>query len=487
MRHSTLAIISFLFLTGCKVGPDYSPPCVFLPESYNEDKEDKTEYIEDEELNHWWCVFNDPFLDYLLDLALSENFDYKIALERVYQARASYWVQFTQILPELDGAGTASRYRTSQTFSNGAPLIPLSLPNISPIRNFFQIGLDAIWEIDLFGKLRRSADASYDLWEASEDEMRGIKITILSEVANTYATICSYQRQREIAMEFIQIDEEFFFLSQAKFEAGLVNEQQVAISLAALEGDRAQLTIIQTALKQSIYSLGVLLGTLPQFIFDEFQIERPIPHSEEKIPIAIPSEVLRRRPDIRNAERQLAAATEQIGVAVANLFPSISLSGSSSSYAANPLQGANMGFSSDSLSKLFLPSSLIWGIGGFVTAPLFDFGKRTANIDVQTSLRNQAYYSYQQTIIAALQETEQALAAYFNEEMRKESLEKEAQINLKNFSLATDLFESGLTDYAQVLQAKEIWLASLNTLTQSQQLLTTDLIAIYKALGGDWQ
>jgi outer membrane protein, multidrug efflux system len=173
-------------------------------------------------------------------------------------------------------------------------------------------------------------------------------------------------------------------------------------------------------------------------------------------------------------------------VAVAALFPSLSLTGSSSSFAANPLQGANAGFASGTLSKLFSHQSLIWGIGGLATAPVFDFGKRNAAVEAQISIRNQAYYSYQQTVITALQETEQALQTYFNEEKRQLSLAKQVEANRKVLSLNSDRHQSGLNNYTQVLQAKSIWLASLNKLTDSQQALTTDLIAIYKALGGDW-
>ena len=158
-----------------------------------------------------------------------------------------------------------------------------------------------------------------------------------------------------------------------------------------------------------------------------FQVERPLPVANGKVPISIPSMLLRRRPDIRSAERQLASATEQIGVAVADLFPSISLTGSSSSYAANPLQGANVGYASDTFSKLFRPASLIWGIGALTTLPVLDFGKRNAAVEVQVALRNQAYYSYQKVVIEALQETEQTLAAYFSEEKIEQSLATESR------------------------------------------------------------
>lgn len=500
MRSFFLAIFSCLFLAGCKVGPDYHPPSTIVPTEFNENEFDMTIEVEDEDLIHWWSTFNDPFLDQLLETAILQNFDYRIALEQVYQARSQYWVQFTQILPELDADSTASHFRVSRSFgtrsnSDSTPAAgassTIAAPSastaaVSPIQNFFQFGLAAIWEIDLFGKLRRSADASYDLWQATAAEMRGVKIIVLSEVASTYAVICSYQLKKYITEQVVSLDEELLALSQVRFEAGLAPQQELESTLAALVADKAQLSLVQAALKQAIYSLAVLLGELPETVINDFEIARPIPRAEGMVPVGLPSDLLRRRPDIQNAERQLAAATEQIGVAVASLFPSLSLTGSSSSFAANPLQGANIGFSSDSLSKLFRPASLIWGIGALVTMPVFDFGKRNAEINVQIALRNQAYYAYQKTVISALQETEQALEVYFNEERREKSLDKVVQSNWRTLSLTSDLFQAGLANYTQVMDAKEIWLASLNNLTDSQEALTVDLIAIYKALGGDW-
>jgi NodT family efflux transporter outer membrane factor (OMF) lipoprotein len=486
MKTPALVVIFCLLLSGCKVGPDYTPPPTPVPTVYLEDRPDETEEITDEDLVGWWATFNDPFLDELLNIAIEGNFNYRIALEQVYQARAQYWIQFTQILPELDAAGTASRYRVSRSFSTTPVISPTTGLPLSPLQNFFQVGFDAIWEIDLFGKLRRSAGAAYDLWEASWEEVRGVKITVLSEVVATYGTICAYQEKKYIAQQVVELDQELLDLSRVRFYAGLANEQEADQAQAQLEGDTAQLAIVDATLKQEIYSLAVLLGQLPELLLCSFEEARPIPFSQGKIPVGLPSELLRRRPDIRSVERQLAAATEQIGVSVAELFPSVSLTGSSSSFASNPLQGANVGYSSDNISKLFRPASLIWGIGGFVQAPIFDFGKRLAGVDASVSYRNQVYYAYQQTVIQAFQETEQALATYFDDEVRERSLSRQVEVNWRILELAADQFQAGLVSYSDVLAAREVWLVSLNALADSQQALVTDLVAIYKALGGDW-
>ena len=482
-RHLILFLAFSTMLSGCKVGPDYYPPVTEVPVAYSEEVPCRTYYPDDEDLVEWWRVFDDPVLDELLIEAIGHNFDYRIALEQVQQARAQYWFQFTQILPEVIADGQASRYRISRSFADAAAS---QAAGISPIRNFFQVGFDVIWEIDLFGGLRRAADAAYDSWEASVAEARAVKIIVLSEVANTYVAIRSFQNKAAIAAKRVELDEELIQLFSSRFEAGLANEQDVLAAYEALETDKANLLGYETVLKLNIYSLAVLLGRLPETLPAEFQCVQPVPFSLELIPSGLPSDLLRRRPDIVSAERTLAAATEEVGVAVAELFPKISLTGSSSSFAANPLQGANVGFSSDQASKLFNSASGIWGIGSLVTFPVFDWGMRRAEVNVQESIAQQAYLSYQKTVIAALQEVEQSLTAYFNDEKREVALSKSTNAFQRDYELTSDLYQSGLGDYTQVLQAKEAWLNSLDILTDSQATLTTDIISVYKALGGDW-
>lgn len=486
-----LVFLALLLTTGCKVGPNYHPPVTLMPPSYSEDQTNRSFFVTDEDLTRWWTIFNDPYLNSLLEETIRGNFDYRIALEHILQARAQYHIQLAQIFPELDFDFQASRFRTSRSFASAASTAATTTATtaaatVSPIQNFFQTGLDAIWQIDLFGKLRRSADAAYDIVQATDDEARAVKIVVLSEVANTYTAICAFQTKVDIAYQIVELDEQLLELSKIRFQAGLANEQEFQGAAAALEADRANLLIIQTGLKLNIYALATLVGRQPESFIEDFQSKRPIPYALERVPAGLPSDLLRRRPDIRSAERNLAAATEEIGVAVADLFPQVSLTGSSSSFASNPLQGANIGYTSDTASKLFNSGSRIWGIGSLVTFPVFDFGKRMAAVDVQKSLQQQAYLSYQKTVIGALEEVEQALASYFNNEKRVYDLTKEAETFHRILDLVSDEFTAGLVDFTEVIQAEERWLASINSLADSQQSLASDLIAVYKAMGGDW-
>lgn len=486
-----------------------------MPSDFSEDKKKKTFVPKDEDLVKWWkTVFNDPFLDTLLEETLSGSFDYKIALEQVIQARESYYIQRASMFPEIDFTASGSRFRVSEAFKSAQPAstnstttttsttpgnatIPPSTTTttttsstagarISPVQDFFQIGFDAVWELDFFGKLQRTAQAAYDTWEATAETARDIKITVLSEVANTYVQICTAQEQLALATQVVQADEELLLLSKTRFQAGLSNEQEVESALSTLEADNATLKVYQTTLKSHIYSLGILLGKEPEHILHLFLTKRPIPVARGKVPAGVPADLLKRRHDIRSAERQLAAATEQVGVAVAQLYPTISLTGSQSSFAANPLQGANVGFTSDTLHKLFKNKARIWGWGALFTVPVFDFGKRLAGIDQQIAVQNQALLIYQKTVITALQEVETALTSYFDEEARETSYAIAANADKKNFELTVDLFKAGLADYLTVNQVKEVWLKDRLTLAASQQALSTDLIAVYKSLGGDW-
>ncbi len=514
MKRPLLYISITLLTAGCKVGPDYQKPEAPTQIAYTEAKEEKTFVPKDEDLVTWWKVFNDPFLDQLLNETVSGNFDYRIALEHVSQARSQYWMQFTDILPEFVFDAQTSRYRASQAFRSSqppttsssttsttttaaTPLTPASTTTtstnssisgakLSPTQSFFQLGFDAIWEIDLFGKLQRSADAAHDTLEAMDETSRDVKITVLSEVANTYSLICVLQEKVAVASQIVEADEELLALANDRFRSGIANEQSVESAIATLEIDKANLKVFQTQLKENIYSLSVLLGRDPETLIEPFTIKRPIPMAQGKIPAGIPADLLKRRHDVRAAERTLASATEQVGVAVAQRYPTISLTGSSSSFAANPLQGANAGFTSDKANKLFKNSARIWGIGALFTVPVFDFGKRLAGVELQMAIQREALLSYQKTVIAALQEVEISLATYFNEEERESSYSAAAMANKRNYDLTLNLFKAGLVDYSSVNEAKEIWLRDVVTLTDSKQSLTSALIAVYKSLGGDW-
>lgn len=477
-----LLSLTLLIINGCKVGPNYHRPCTILPKNFIEDKPAKMIPINDDSLVHWWeCVFHDPFLNQLLEETLSCNFDLRIAIQRIYQARANYSIRFASIFPEFGASARASRFRSSQTVGSTFPLA-----NTSPIQNLFAVGLDAIWQVDLFGKLRRDAQSAYYAWEASMEDERGVKIMVLSEVANLYIVICYLQTKIGLAKQLIALDKELLSMSDNRFKAGVEGLEGSLQDQSVLESSKAALDVLEISLKQNIYALAVLLGRIPETLVDDFAINRPIPIVYGKIPETLPSDLLRRRPDIASAERTLASQTELIGVAVADLFPSVSLIGSSGSFGSTISGGPNVGFASSKLNRLFTSASSTWALGGLVSWPIFDFGKRWATVDIQKFITNQAYLTYEKTVINALQEVEAALATYFKEEERLGHLSKQADADKRFMNVISDQFQSGLVNYTLLLQSKVKWLISANVLVDSQLSLNSDLIAIYTALGGDW-
>jgi outer membrane protein, multidrug efflux system len=478
----------FLLLAGCMVGPNYHQPEIGMPSEFEEATH--AECVTDEELCQWWKQFEDPLLNSLIEEAYLANYDLRIALEQIVEARAKYQIQSSFLWPQIDLNASAIRSRFSQNLmsptaaeptatgtapsssitsgSTGSPLGP-------PIQNFFQVGFDAIWELDLFGKFRRGKRAAYDLWEASKDTAQNVMITVLSEVARDYVSIRALQQQIALIQEKIWADEQELSLAEVLFDAGLDSQIQVESFISTLESDTATLPVLETALKQTIYALAVLLGRQPEGLTAQFEELAPIPSGIGKVPAGLPSDLLRRRPDIRVAERQLAAATEQIGVVVADLFPHISLTGN------------GYGFESSKANKWIIAKSRYWSVGPSLNWDLIDFGRTRGQIAVANSLQRQALLTYEQTVISSLQDVEGALVAYFEEQKRMGSFEDQVASDRLSFELTEDLYEAGLVDQSQVLEAYKTVLNSENSLIQSHQALTSDLVSLYKALGGDWE
>jgi multidrug efflux system outer membrane protein len=490
MRLCKRSIWSILLLSlcGCMVGPDYHRPETAMPLEFEE--RDGAEYVTDEELCRWWKQFEDPLLDDLIEEAYRSNYDLRIALEQIVEARAQYQIQGSYLWPEIDLNATAIRSRFSQNLVSSTTAIAaaggvspsssitsgsISSPLAPAIENFFQVGFDAVWELDFFGKFRRGKQAAFDLWEASKEMAQNVMLTVVSEVARDYVAIRALQKQIDLTKEIIWSDEEELALAEVLFKAGLDSQIEVESFISTLDSDSAALPVLETALKTTIYSLAILLGRQPEGLAAKFEEEAPIPSGMDKVPVGLPSDLLRRRPDIRAAERQLAAATEQIGVAVANLFPHISLTGN------------GYGFESNKQNKWIIGKSRYWSIGPSLNWDLIDFGKTRGQIAVANSLQRQALLTYEQTVISSLQDVEGALVAYFEEQKRTASFEDQVIANDTSFELTRDLFKAGLVDKLQVLEAYKTFLNSENSLVQSQQALTSDLIALYKALGGDWE
>lgn len=472
---------SFLLLAGCMVGPKYQEPEMSMPAKFDESQE---KIASNEDLKAWWTEFKDPLLDSLIAEALQANYDLRIAIEKIEQARAQFRIEKSYLWPEIDLNATATRTRISQNLFPHPPKASKTGTFFPVFLNIFQIGFDAIWELDLFGKFRRSKRAAYYTWEATKEDAESVLISLLSEVAVNYVSIRALQKKIDLTKRKIEADEKQLAITQDRFQIGLDNEIQITTLLSSIETDRTSLPVLETSFKQTVFALAYLLGRQPEGLLETFQEEGAIPSGIDKVPVGLPSDLLRRRPDIRSAERQLAAATEQIGVAVADLFPHISLTGLS--LGSGNRAGSFAGFEGAELNKVFKAPSRMFSFGAGMYWDILDFGRVRGQIAVKTALQKQALLTYEKTVIAALQDVEGALVAYCEEQKRRESFQEKVEADRRTWEITRGLYEIGLSDELQVLEAQKALLVSENSLTDSTQSLTSDLISLYKALGGNW-
>ncbi len=477
------------------VGPNYQTPEICMPEAFAEEKLSvETESPSECDLSRWWKQFNDPLLDCLIAEAVKNNYDYAIALEKIEQARAQYRIENSYLWPEFDFNAVSTRNRNSQNLisptSSGASTSPDGAASTLPrYSNFFLLGFDAIWEFDFFGKYRRARESALYSWEAFIDNAENVLITVVSEVALYYTNIRAIQQQIELTLKKIEALERELALQKDLQQAGLFSQIQVDAQISSLETTRATLPTLYASLKQTIYGLGLLLGRPPEKLTAEFDTAGSIPFAAGKVPVGLPSDLLRRRPDVRQAERQLAAATAEIGYYVADLFPHISLTGSTfagGTFTGGVGGGSAAGWESTKIGSLLKTASNFFSVGPALNWDLIDFGRTKGNIAVQTSLAKQAELAYEETVILALKDVESALVAYFQEQRRITFLGHEVAANQDALALTEDLLDAGLASELQVLEAKKTLLDSESSLVSSEQSLTGDLISLYKALGGDW-
>jgi NodT family efflux transporter outer membrane factor (OMF) lipoprotein len=377
------------------------------------------------------------------------------------------------------GAPTAILSPPGSAPGNGAgksssPSGASSGARVSRQLNLFQLGFDATWELDIFGGVRRAIEAADADLSAAEEARRDVLVTLLSEVALNYVQLRGAQRRLTIASENIAAQQDTLELTLARFQAGFTNELDVAQAQAQLAATQSQVPLLQTAIRQAIYQLSVLVGQPPDALVAELEQAAPLPTTPLDLPIGLPSDLLRRRPDIRVAERQLASATAQIGVATADLFPKFSLTGS-------------FGTQTSDIRHFLDAKSLFWSIGPAVSWPIWDAGRIRANIGVQNARQEQALATYEKTVLTAFQDVESALIAYQNEKVRHQSLTGAVAANQKSTDLSNDLYSRGLTAFLNVLISQQALYASQDQLVQSETTVLTNLIALYKALGGGWE
>ena len=471
LRNELLGlVVAGSLLAGCTVGPNYQPPRASAPPQWSAPLAGgETKQVVS--VAAWWKTFDDPQLDSLVERAVAANLDLRMAGARVREARAQYRLVSADLWPTMDATGSYARQRQSQ---NQPLLGAIPLPAGIPFdNNVYQAGFDAAYEIDVFGGTRRRIEAGKAEVAAAEWGRQNVMVTLLAEVARNYVETRGYQRRLAIANQNLQAQEQALSLTRDRFTHGLTSDLDVQQAATLLETTRADLPTIESLIQASIHRLDVLLGQPPGALLAELSLEAAIPSAPPTVPVGLPSDFLRRRPDVRQAERQLAVATARIGVASADMFPKFSLTGVA-------------GFEGVSAGDWFTSSSRFWSVGPTVQWRIFDAGRIRANIRVQDARQEQALACYEKVVLAAFEDAENALVAYAKERVRRRSLENAARSSRDSLHLANQLYANGLANFINVLDAERSLYRTEDSLVQSDKAVTQDLIALYKALGGGW-
>ncbi|MBL7154601.1 MAG: efflux transporter outer membrane subunit [Phycisphaerae bacterium] len=457
-----------IVLTGCAaVGPDYTTPQAADNPGWHTKLERglTADQISPQTLSQWWTTFGDPQLSSLIERAVAGNLDLQDAWARVCQARANRRIAGADMFPTLDLSASDTWTRTSEDTGTGKT------------NQLFSSSFDSGWEIDLFGGVRRSIEAAEASLQATHEDLRDVLVTLVAEVALNYVEVRTYQTRLAAVQENLEAQTETYQLTQWMCDAGLTDELAVEQAHYNLESTRSQIPVLHTGLEEAMNRIAVLLGQHPGKVHQELSQSRPIPVTSPEIAVGMPADMMRRRPDIRRAERDLAAQTARVGVATADLYPKLTLSGSIEVSAVSFNRLANNASSSGDWTLSGGPK-IGWAV--------FDAGAIRQNIEVQSALQEQALIQYEAVILAALEEVENALVAYADEQYKNDNLREASQAAQRAVELAQQQYQAGLTDFSDVLDAQRSLLSFQDQLAQSDGTVTSNLVRLYKALGGGW-
>jgi multidrug efflux system outer membrane protein len=467
------SVLGLLFclaiLTGCAVGPDYRPLNTPVPETWVGPVPETVSRPESD-MARWWVAFDDPVLVSLVERAFASNLDLKLAESRIRQARAARGVAVSGLGPAVN-VGTSFQRSLS---SPGGILSTKTNTSEGVISNQYLAGFDASWELDIFGGVRRGVEAADADLLAAVEGRNAVLVTLAAETAINYINLRGYQQQIIIARNNLLVQQHSAELTRKIYLAGLAGALDTVTADAQAATTASLIPLLESSARQAIYSLSLLLALEPGTLLAELSAPSPIPAAPPSIPAGIPSELLRRRPDIRGAEAQIHAATARIGVATADLFPKFTLSGSA-------------GYQNNDYNSWLNWANRFWSFGPSVNWQIFNTGKTQSSIELTKALQEQSFISYRQTVMTALQEVENALIASTKERDHFQALSDAVAFNRRAVSLATQLYTHGQTDFLQVLLAQRSQFASEDALVQSARTVSTNIVALYKALGGGWE
>jgi NodT family efflux transporter outer membrane factor (OMF) lipoprotein len=444
-------------LMGCAVGPDYAPPD--KPQNMDQWHEIMEAGIlpSEADVGQWWHHLEDPLLDMLIDRALKGNLDLDQARSRVREARAQRGIASAKRFPTLDASGAAVVEKRDDT----------------PTSELYSAGFDAAWELDVFGRIQRSVEASTADMEAQIENLRSVQVTLVAEVALNYVEVRAFQSRLSFAEDNEDIQQKTLDIVIARFEADLANQLDVRQAESNLAATRSQIPSLKSGLKRALNSLAVLIGEKPGELNTTLSRIEPVPVAPAEIAIGIPADLIRRRPDVRRAERELAAQTARVGVATADLYPRFQLAGT-------------LSFSATDTTNLFSALSRSLSIGPSFSWNIFNAGSVRNNIEVQNERQQQALLAYEKSVLTALMDVENAIVSYARELDRREELRKAVDASLEAVEIAGELYRGGLRDFNYVLDTQRSLFTQQDNLAASDAEVTSNLIRLYKAVGGGW-
>ena len=452
--------------SGCTVGPDYKQSTTpIAPAWMGTDPAIRgtrgtvsVVTTEAATISRWWEQFNDPALTTLVQRAADENLDVAAAQARVREARATRDAASAGLAPQVNTTGFATRSRSKQGGTG----------------NLFRAGFDSAWEIDVFGGIRRGVEAADAQTRSAVEDARDVRVTVIGEVATTYCELRGAQRSLEFALKNLETQRNSLDVTSQRYGAGFVGGLDVANARAQVASTESRIPAIESQIRALTYALGVLVGREPGELTTELAAHADIPTPPATVPVGLPSDLLRRRPDIRRAEENIHAATARVGVATADLYPKFSISGS-------------LGAQSGNIEGLGSLANRYWSFGPSVNWPLLDGGRIRANIRLQEALADETGIAYKRTVLLALQDVETSLVSFGKEQERRASLVESVDANRKAVELANILYTAGKTDFLNVLNVQRSLLDAEDQLVKSTTLISTNLVAVYKAIGGGWE
>lgn len=467
-----LAAGAMLTLSGCMVGPNCTPPPTTLPASYGELRGEPSPAESTANEVRWWRRFQDPQFSDLVEKAVVANNSVAVAEARLREARAGRQIVQSLLYPQVGVGASVLRFRASEA--------ALGMPEgaFDTEGNLFQVGFDAAWAIDLFGGIRRGVESAQATEEAVAAERRGVVLMVAAETARAYLEMRGLQRELQVANTNLTDQRQTLTVTEDRRRNGLASDLEVLRARTEVESTAAEIPPLEQAIRQYIHVLSTLLGLEPTALAEELARPKRIPGVSGEIAVGIPSDLLRRRPDIQSAERQLAGATARVGVATAALFPQVVLGGSAgpASRKTGDLFNGNGG-----------NSSSYYAAGPVINWTLFDGGRRKAGIRLTEAQVDAAKAYYQDTVLRAFREVESALAAVDRSRARVEDLKRLAASARQSADIARRDYERGILDQLTVLDAQRQANRADMLLTEGEMTLSVNIVKLYKALGGGWE